>query len=381
MLAACAIGLLGLALLAGAVIYAWRRGAAWRLGAFGLVWYGVGITLSVLFLAFHYVIDAPRLMYLPSAGAALVWAFVINAVFSPLAWTQVHVTPRPPLPSWERESLRLLAAAVILVAVAGGAWFVQGRMALYNELGAFYDTASDELAAADGSAVFINAPAWAAYKTPVFALGHEGVALMAEYMDLESFVWANTGTLPDVETTYLGERVRETSYWVGYLRQDTPPAADFEGASAVYQAVAVDDAFMLYGARLLDAAPQREPLATFDNGVTLAGGEVAGADGSADLRVSLTLRADRPFTETIFIHVLCDGALVAQADGHTLGVWPPGESWLEFREVKLPAGASPGCVSVQAGFYDGASGARSPARDAAGAAISGDAVPLPLAYE
>ena len=48
---------------------------------FGVVWYGLCLAPAVALLSHNYLINSPRLMYLGSVGAALLWASVVEAVW------------------------------------------------------------------------------------------------------------------------------------------------------------------------------------------------------------------------------------------------------------------------------------------------------------
>ncbi|MBN1285002.1 MAG: hypothetical protein JXB47_06370 [Anaerolineae bacterium] len=341
--AALGLGVLGIVILVAAL---WRRRGMWA-----LLWYALALGPSALLLGFHYVVDAPRLMYLPSVGAALAWACALAG---------------PDNAGRRRVWGGVSAAALIALA---GAWFVTGRMALYGRMDSFYD-AVNRFAAREpaGPAVSLNTPAWIAYHDSVYALGHEGVAFLADYMTPGDFIWANTGAELEVTAVRVGALVHPTSYWVGYQGAEV----DFDWlqvrAPAYYQMVAVDDAMTLYAA-WHETTPAGEPLAVFDNGMTLVGG------GLDDGYVILHWRAAQPVDETVFVHALCDGARVAQADGPPLD-WGSA-AWREVRQLVLPPGVGRACLRVYVGLYDAANGARSAAHDAAGAPFPDDAALLP----
>ncbi len=357
--------LAALALLIGAIWRANRRG-----GVFALGWYAAAMSLSVVFLGFDYVVDSPRLMYFPAAGAALAWASVVSSQKQlGFSW----------LKPWDNRKLRsaFLRWIALAAALISGAWFVQGRMALYGRLGAFYWDATWQAVEVGGPAVFINAPTWAAYREPVYALGHEGVAFLADYMGLKDFIWVNTGIEVNIDTVYLGDRVRPASYWVAYHRGDagTVEAVDAAAARAVYQSVAMEDRFMLWSAWRENDADIDTPVAAFSSGAVLL--DAAAQVRGDTLRVSMAWHAEEPFGETLFLHVLCDGVMAAQADGPLLGrSWPAGTAWRELREVALPAGVDAGCVNARAGLYNAANGARVDVWGPDGASFSDNAVTI-----
>lgn len=338
-----------LVLLVGVIWRARDRG-----GAFALLWYVVAISLSTVFLGFDYTVDSPRLMYFPAAGAALAWAFVLRRVR--------HAV----------KARKAFGFAVLLAALVSGIGFVQGRMWLYGQMGTFYRDATRQIVKVaervGGPAVFINAPTWAAYREPVYALGHEGVALLADYMGLRDLVWANTGIEVDIDTVYRGDRVRPASYWIAYHQGDAgaTKAVNVAAARALYQSTVIEDRLILWSAWRQDDVEEGEIVATFDNGAALRDMSVLVEEDR--LRLITAWHAPERFDETLFLHVVCDGAMVAQADGLLLGSdWP---MWHELRDVALPRGIKKDCLKLFVGLYDPASGMRLAARNPEGALFS-----------
>ena len=174
MVAYGAMGLLALS--------AWqRRRPLVLVVAFG--WYALSLLVQWLTLSFRYVIDGPRILYLASVGAALLWAdLLVASVKAP------HRVRR----------LGTLIGAIALIAIVGwGMSFSVRRMKLIEGGLSVLRQASSEarLAKEEDRLLFVNMPSWLAPDEEEFPLGHEGYTLLPPYyaVSLSDFVYANTG--------------------------------------------------------------------------------------------------------------------------------------------------------------------------------------------
>ena len=158
---AIALGLLAVGLVFGLVVL-WR--ARWLgLGLFALVWWVIGIAPAVGLLDTSYTSDAPRLMYLPSAGIALFWAAVIAGLMRLIPGRRSRLAPAA------------FAAAFTLWCTP----FILGRIAETQRL-------TPALAAIDRDLrqsrpgdrfLLINAPFVSLPAEPTFLFGREGMHL------------------------------------------------------------------------------------------------------------------------------------------------------------------------------------------------------------
>jgi hypothetical protein len=89
-----------------------------------------------------------------------------------------------------------------------------------------------------------------------------------------------------------------------------------------------------------------------------------------------------------FVHVVCDGALVGQLDGHTWGgiypfeAWTVGEIQTDYRQIPLPYPYDEARCDVVVGVYDQNTIERLPALDIATDTILPNAlVPIPYLGE
>ncbi len=353
-----AVLLVSVPVIGGLVLILWVARMRWALA--GLIWYVLALAPSVLFLGFNYVIDGPRLMYLASAGAALAWAGF---------WAI-----RPPDGKTLYGPIVTGLAGTLLL----GGLFVRERMGIVYDMTGLYRAinAGAREIEEDERALFANIPAWAAPRDSDYALGHEGISFLADYMRLRDVIWANTGLKVDVETASFGAVRRELRHHAGF--QGPSADADYgvlvramEKANVVFYTVEAGGWLELRRADRITG--MGEPLAAFENGFELLSGAYDFEEGGC-IRIELAWRASDAAAVTPFVHVTCNGEMVEALDGDPLGGlhpfanWEAGESWSEAR-VSMAA-ADPGCVSVFVGLYDPATGAR------IGADFPDDAVPL-----
>jgi hypothetical protein len=167
------------------------RARLWRRFVFGVVWYGLCLAPAVVLLSHNYLINSPRLMYLGSVGAALLWASVVEAVWG-------HNSFQP----LRRAAAVILAAVILIPAFV----FVRQRMDLYTLTTAPFQsmiTVADG-AQTTGRLLFVNLPAWAGPARNWYPIGHEGVLLLYRDISMDDFLQANTGT-----PAYQGGTVRQ----------------------------------------------------------------------------------------------------------------------------------------------------------------------------
>jgi hypothetical protein len=160
-----------------AALYAYARRA--RHFLFGVGWYAVCLAAPVLILSHNYFIDAPRVLYLGSIGAAWLWANAIGIIANPIG---------------SRLRLRQgLAIAVALSILVPSFIFIRQRMDLHNLTAAPLNQTLNIARQADRNAnlLFVNLPSWISTPQFWYPLGHEGALFMPSYSSLADFVSTN----------------------------------------------------------------------------------------------------------------------------------------------------------------------------------------------
>lgn len=355
---------LGAALIAlwGAARGGARPESQWTLARLALLWLAVSAGPSILLLDNTYVIGGPRLLYLATVGITLFW----SAWLAELAQHRIG---------------RWLGGGVIALFLAVGAYFTTWRVDDYRRTGDYYDALIAMVQdAPDTSTLVVNAPIYIAPDEPVFLLGAEGALYLPDYVPLRGLVWVNTGHDYPLETVAFPETLAGLSDrlyyprgpWVGWDTLDEPIQA---AGRVISTRFAGRDFRPLHAGDRVRKRQQDDVLARVTrladyDGLTLyaapADGSPADSASHAPDRVTLYWRADaNPPFATVFVHALCEGQLVAQADGAPVGGlrpfdrWRAGEMWADHRVWgAVPCGDA---VTVNVGLYDPLTGERLPA--------------------
>ncbi|HZY42146.1 MAG TPA: hypothetical protein VFF59_09125, partial [Anaerolineae bacterium] len=163
-------------LLVLAVLFAQAR--RFKHFVFGVGWFALCLTPPVLILSHDYFINAPRVLYLASIGAAGLWAGTIDLI----AASQTRVVVR-----------HGLAGVVALIVIVPSMMFIRQRMDLHNlnaaPLKAALNVASQT--PADTKLLFVNLPAWISTPELWYPIGHEGALFMPSYSTMADFVSTN----------------------------------------------------------------------------------------------------------------------------------------------------------------------------------------------
>ncbi|MBN1313523.1 MAG: hypothetical protein JXB30_19105 [Anaerolineae bacterium] len=343
----------------------------------GLGWTIVAILPAWVFASVDYLLGSVRLYYLASVGIAWMWAAVLSGPFPKVAGSRQR---------WVISGLGL--GVYLGIAVP----FVWERQAEYRELDSVYR----DIGAISGQVIanntqshtsylmVLNAPSVILPPSMTFLLGSEGSVYLPAYVSLESLLWVNgfTSTQHPLEVEL--RRVSD----VAPLAAIDAPELD-RSSLRTYDAVAAVQEFdgtlraVLVGKKLPPDTLSGMPLADFGNGIILEGGELAKVPDSpstvAVVTLSLNWYADStPQTPVeVFVHLSCDGELIAQADGPPLGrvypfdLWQPGERWRDVRYFLLPEGQDLQCLHTLVGLYNPATGERLIAVDGSGYHVDG----------
>jgi hypothetical protein len=367
-----AVVLLGFAALS--LFYHWAGQI--KLFLYALSWFVVGVLPLWFALEFAYVITSPRLLYLGAVGIALLWAGV-----PVLLWIRVPG-------SWWQKAL---AVAIAVTMLAFGATYVRHKMALASTVVAPLWAAVEAAEAEEGQAslLYLNVPAWIAPKEPVYRVGTEGLTFIPEYVQVQDFVYVNSGVEPDIRAVMFDPLKQEWPAYIGYAGE----ALDWDSL-----AQAIQEANGVYlttyspaglGFAKAGSVANRDsqtvdpsPLAHFGDGISLS--EVQSKLSDGELVIDLWWSSQAPMDGvTVLVHVYDGtGQLVAQGDGYPLAglypprYWQPGDLVQDVRRIALPEDLPDGVYNVVVGWYDAATGQRLPARDEKGQPVADDAVQL-----
>ncbi|MDW8170986.1 MAG: hypothetical protein RML73_00745 [Anaerolineae bacterium] len=377
------LALFSLGTLAGLLILLGLRRPQWILAWLtGAAWFVLAVSPSALLLQADYVFGSPRLGTLAALGFALSWSALLAALLGARTWHMLGLA---------------LGAWVLLLGVG----FLTARRYDYERMADYYRAfvriAEDEGLAGLPFAI-VNAPYYieAPLDQRSFLTGAEYASFVWVGLDYDFFLWVNTDNL-----TYVAEwAVRPNAfahadtlrYRAGFF---VPIPRFLHGAEVEAEARAAPaiiathfygaDRFMPVLVKPLDqSSAQGAPLAFFGAAGALRLSQAQAAQRLDRVIVRLAWQQDVPQPVKRFVHVLCDGALIAQNDGYLWGdlypfsAWGEDEAWVEQVAVVLPPGARPECLSLRVGVYGEQDGQRWSSRDSQGQLLPDDSWPVTL---
>jgi len=379
------LGLFGLGVLGGGLILLGLRRPWWVLawGA-GAAWFVLAVSPSALLLQADYVFGSPRLGTVAALGFAMSWGALLAALLR---------GPRL------ARLIGVLLGSWVLLLCAG---FLLARRYDYERMADYYQAlirlAEDESLAGQPFAL-VNAPyyveSWEDQRT--FLTGAEYASFVWVGLDYDLFLWVNTDNLAYVAEDSARPDAFAHAESLRYSAGHFVPIPRFlEGVQAQAQALAAPAliATRFYGPdRFLPVlvkpttqdAAQSAPLALFGAAAALRLAQAEAHEwGREGLLLRLAWQQDAPQAVKRFVHVLCDGVLLAQDDGYLwnglypFSAWGVGEAWVEQVAIALPPGTPAACLTLRVGVYGEQDGQRWPARDSQGQALPDDSFSLGL---
>jgi len=353
--------------------------SGWRRFGLACGWVALTALPPLVALSAAYVDTAPRLLYIPSVGVACLWGGALAGL----------------LPSRRRgfytaqatsSCSKMLWAVALALILLPSLLFLRQRTALFDLVARPARQALEaSQSSPDDALLFVNLPAWAAYKEHTFPVSTEGVAFLPDYVGMADFVWANTGLEVNAQAVTFANIQQDRPYWYGPWGE----ARDWESldrairaAERVYVTLYGEDEIRLVEAGSVGGvAPASRPLARFEGGLNLLAAQAAlEQDG---LTAVLVWSADKhpDIGDAVFAQLFDgQGQLVGQADGLPLANMFPfwlcqaGDVVRDARWFPAPGGLPPGEYVLRVGLYDTGSGTRRPVWDEAGARFPDDVV-------
>jgi hypothetical protein len=345
-----------------------------RLFAFGLIVWALASLPSILILDSNYVLGSPRLYYLPSVGAALVWSIPILAIRGQRSEVRSRVA------EWGIWAAILVACCLPSVGYIRCELTYQG---LAGEVGQMMADATRSVPPGQ-EVTFVNLPYFFSSRGKgtecrnPFVFAPTGAVVIPPYADARDFAFYNGGL--DVPISAVA--VRE--YQPGW--QTFGEAASVE---RLRQWLVTSHVFVfdLLQWRLFDlsAAWQpgvspSQPQATFE-GMQISNlkSQISNSTGVVTLTwQSMTGVRDRK----VFVHIYDSSSKVAAQDDSMpaqgfvpTSWWRPGDIITDTHIVPL-ANLPPGTYRMTAGMYDAITGTRIEARGADGARLLDDEITI-----
>ena len=332
----------------------------------GVLFYGLAALPALLLLDFAYVISAPRLLLMPSVGAALVWAGAGGWV-----WAQRG--------RWGQAAVLLL----LLITLAQNGEFIRRHLSQHTLLGEVWWQATQLTTAAQQTQqtpVFINFPTHLTAPTTTYPLGHEGTVFMVPYIFPLRIVQVN-GAMQGEPIFRAYEDTRPAMpyfYDVLGMGEDWPAILATHQAAVVYNTHYTAESITLVPVGEIGPTQPHETglMRTADGQLTLLDAQFSQLDEQTwQLKLVWQATAPLPWEMTIFAHATAEnGTLITQADGQAwantlpLAQWPIGSPLTDIRTFQLPA--STAHPQVRIGLYNWQTGARLPLQAADGTAVA-----------
>ncbi len=326
-------------LLAGRKILIAVLAIIWSLAALVPVWWR---------LDWPYVQDAPRLLYLASAGAAIFWGMLAT-----LSWRSRVLTA-----AW-----RLIVVAGLAAVIWQGVQFINVRMEMLRYGGQIVNAVTAAGKAHDGSsALFLNVPSWFSVRERMYARGHLGVTAMPSYIGLDRVIYTHTGAHAQAESlSFRADTETWRDYWYPHGREVTAEEVDaaIRAADAVYGPEIDQDRFSIRDVGGLRRASNggTPPAATFDGRLDLVHAGVDGVSGSLALDLDWHVRSALDGAWLMDIQLRDGGGqVVSEWRGYALEnawaprLWRPGDRIADRSVLHLPGPDGTGPFSVWLGF-------------------------------
>ncbi|MCL4262869.1 MAG: hypothetical protein KJ069_06625 [Anaerolineae bacterium] len=336
----------------------------------GWGWWGITAVLLFVTLPAYYILHGPRLLYLGSVGVCLLWAVLLDALFS-----------------WRRAG-KLLWAAALGTMVLIGASFARGRVVALGNLGAPVAVMQAEMASRPlpEGVLLVNLPAWSAPVRQSFPVGAEHVALMGEHVFAEELVWENLNQVRPVRAVAAPELGQEPGYPYGLHVQSpdlgNPAEWASAGATVFINRVTEQGVTTEVSGRFLPADTAVPPLATWGETGLIAGTAVA-CQGEITAELTWRPAPQTGATTSVFVQALADdGRLLGQADGPPLQLRPdwlalsPGWLITDYRHIQTDGPAVPTTLLI--GLYDYVTGERTPGVETNHQPLADNALRLPI---
>ena len=347
---------------------------------YGLGWYVIAITPAALFLTAGYVLGQTRLALFAALGGSIFWAVIMASMWS------------------QRSIIMKFLSVILLIAFIGVSTdFLSMRRGEFLQL---MDYQRDLLAQFDAlnvtttHTVVVNAPDFLIPEEANrrFLIGTEGVLFVDPAADY-GLQWTinSSGNYRDMRVIAFPEIQRNSGY--GFSAH--PPAL---GQNDVAQRVRNADyvfvtkfserdfGAVFVGGNAIDAPLNAIGASFADNQIELISGD---AHYNGDyIEVRSRWRVIEPDAIKLFVHITCDGALIAQSDGFAWGDTFPFADWsvdevhTDIRRIDIDEIFPPDCLEVYVGLYYQADVTRLEAVDSeTNSHFEDDLIPVNIIFE
>jgi len=312
---------------------------------------------TVVALHFDYIITSQRLLYYCGPAAVALWAVVL-------------VTLARSGQGRARRALAVTAAWALVVAALGVPSLYALRQTQLNVLALSPLQQLDEAARRypNDRHLIVNTVNWLSYQQIWYPLGHDGVAVLAPYLDLADLIYLNTGvrpaativTFPELLPAFNSHYLSTANEGAGQLWDTSTFIAHVSGFDHVWMTTYTDAQSTVRDVGHVSAAAATLPanfVARFGQAVYLLDSQTTVDGAWLNLTLDWLYLGPDPGA-TIFRNVFdCDGAVLGLGSGHALGTLlpfaglPAGTRLHDVRAIPLTARSADGCYKVEVGLF------------------------------
>jgi hypothetical protein len=361
----------GCGLIVVGLVGGWLWWQPWRVrvmaGLF-LLWVPLVMLPAWLFLDASYLLGSPRLHYLASVGVAVLWGLLMAR----------------PLPLDGSPLIRhgvglAVLVGVLLITVP----FVQARNAEHQRIDDIYQVVlhTAETLTSEDRLLLVNGPAYLAPEEPTFLLGAEGSTYLPDFIVLGDWLALNGTENMTAHNRHAADLTPTTNviFAVTHPPLDRNTISDY---SHVMQVQQLDGELQALSMGHRTHAATASSAGEYDIGVRIR--DLSLMEQGSMYQASIVWERQAALTApvSVFVHLLCDGVLVAQADGPPLGrlyplsQWASGERWHDWRYLVPQSPLSAECVQLFVGLFDPNTGERYPVTGAEGIVRDGLSIQL-----
>lgn len=338
---------------------AWRASRlALCLALLGIVWYLSGIALPVVMLQPDYVWDSPRLTMLASVGAILFFIALLKdaALNAPTVRRGALVIVGVVLIGFNVAFIIQRREEYLLMRDYTWALIAEMKRANAPTEGALLVNAPNYLEAPAGARTFLAQAQFASFMSPevdyrdYLEVNSAGV----QYLAPIEAIGVGRILLHQAHTFVIPTPLIDGEALLARLRMPRPIVVTQHNGDHFFPVWVGRYGATMPETRIAQFAGERVHL----TGVTEP--EIA----ASHLRLALQWRVEEPIDAKVFVHVLSNGELIAQGDGHVWGdlypfsAWQPGESQIDRREIVLPENIALDDIWVFIGLYNEHTGER-----------------------
>jgi len=344
-----------------------------RIALFGVLWYLMALMPTVMLLDTSYVDGSPRILIYAGMGLHLFYGALFSAIWIPsrgllgggLPWQAPTNSITSFILSLGGKLLVTITCVLMLIISISFIHTRRDHLMILNRYMRELNTLIQNQPQNPQTTpiLLVNAPDYITPKPEnrTFLRGSEGVAMMFHLVDYDRQIWVNTGILPMVRTVKIDEMNRAQGYDV-YLHDPATSWDDLQelalSSATIYMTQFNGTEFYPVYVGAPNIIGDDNPQVIFDQKVALTDSEAVFIPQKNALLVKLRWMVIMPTPIKPFVHVMCDGALVAQLDGHVWGdsypfeKWPSGEIQTEYRQIPMPYPYDDARCDIFAGVYD-----------------------------